>query len=252
LRDAASIEKYLRQYRDTALERAQRLKSNGRGPGPAGLLWALQPRATDLEGRTVIAAFVAAACSIDCERWSDWPPAERPRVIWEALHRCPAPPSIITWTGTGFDCWWLLKEPQVDMRQANEVQTVIAHLLRADAMAGDSLVFRWPHSVNYRGLPHEPPHSVRVTWWRPQLRFSLDELLEGFLPGVDGQATLWNRFLRVLPPPARMMWSSFSAMPLTRPQAVLNLALASSLLLNESEGSDFEIIARMSQLVDSL
>ncbi len=207
----------------------------------AELFWRLQPLVAGLDS-SAVAAFVAFSCGLDCNDWAAWPVTERPRVMWEALHRCPLPPSVINWTGHGFDAWWLLQEPVVDTRRCKELQRAITHFLRATD-GENAGMFHWPQTIN--GQLSEA-RLVRVVWWQPERRYSIDHLLECFTQAKGKCSVQWVRFLRLLPSPARMMWSSFSQDVWASQSAeVLNLALASTLILHDGERLDFETLFGM-------
>ena len=249
LRDVATIVTHLRDHRALSEQRATELRQSGSGPRPAGLFWGIQPRVAPRGGREQVAAFVALAASTNCDDWEVWPQKERPRVAWEALHACPQTPSVILWTGHGFDALWLLREPLFDRRRGEDLQQAIAHCLQANAQDAASL-FRWPQSVNYERLPRQRASLVRIVWWQPQTRFSFDKLREQFLPYIHPSAaggdaaTKWKRFLRQLPPSLRGMWGTYSSgIFSTKDQHTLNLVLASTLLVHDLGWSDFETIA---------
>lgn len=229
LRKADEIATRVRHHREQAA------RADADGPRPLHLLWRLQPQGSRPGGDAK--AFVALGCRTDCGDWTAWPVGERPRAIWEALHGCPAAPSVVNWTGDGFEAWWLLREPLLDTHRGEEAQRAIVRCL---PQRGSSGFFRWPHTAS-GGRDLRP---VQVVWWQPGQRFSLEALLERFGTAHGEYEAQWGRFLRLLPAPARMMWGSFAMASVKEPD-VLNLGLASTLLLHGSERSDYEAVAAM-------
>jgi hypothetical protein len=255
LRDAATTAAHLRKHRALAAQRAESIRQGGSGPWPAGLFWGVQPRVTQRSGRDRVAAFVALTVRLDCDHWAEWPAKQRPRVLWEVLHRCPQPPSVISWTGNGFDAWWLLREPLFDRRRGEEVEKAIACCLHADATLNAASLSRWPNTVNYQGLPAGQPRPVRVVWWQPQSRFPFDRLLECFLPYApppaakshQSPAAAWKRFSQLLHDDDEVckLWNqdvrTFSA----QDQNTYNQILASLFACHDIGWPDFEVIAPM-------
>lgn len=254
LRDAAAIAACLREHRALAAQRAERVRQGGSGPWPAGLFWGLQPRVKQRGGREHVAAFAALTVHVDGNDWGEWPEKQRPRVMWEALHRCPQPPSLVSWTGSGFDAWWLLREPLFDRQRGEEAQKAIAHCLQASAVQDAAVLCRWPNTVNYQGLPGERPRSVRAVWWQPQARFAFHTLVERFLPYVPPltataargcPAAAWKRFQRLMQDDdeIRKLWERDVRVCSAQDQDTFNLVLASLFVLNDVGWPDFEAVA---------
>ena len=246
LRDSQEIAAHLRAHRTLAASRAEMLRQCPNGPWPAGLFWGLQPRVTQRAGRERVAATVALTVELAVSDWTAWPAKERPRFLWEALHHCPQPPSVVTWTGDGFEAWWLLREPLLDKRRGEEAQRAIAACLGAPP-ADAGRLSRWPNTCNYRELPRGRSHSVRVVWWQPEERLTFPTLLERFLayapppptrPAPRDQGAVWKRFDKLLAghEPLRTLWSSHVGSATPHEQFTLNVALA--VLLAEHGGMD--------------
>ncbi len=255
LRDAVEIAAGLRAHRALAAERAAQVQAGGDGPWPAGLFWGVQPRVTRRGGRDHVAAFVALACSLDCDDRLEWPGKHRARVLWEALHRCPLVPSVVVWNGDGFDAWWLLREPLFDRRRGEEVQQAIAGCLQSRPADAAGLC-RWPNTVNYRGLPGGRPRAVRVVGWRPRERYAFQTLLECFLPylpaprphsACDVSTTVWRRFQQVLAEDESLgsLWKQRCPNGTTQDRHTLNLSLAAALVERGFGAHDFETLAAL-------
>jgi len=249
LRDVEEIAAHLREHRALAASRADELRRSPNGPWPAGLFWGVQPRVTQRSGR--VAAIVALTLELALSDWSAWPAGERPRILWEALHRCPQPPSVVTWTHDGFEACWLLREPLLDKRRGEEAQRSIAAYFGVPPVEAARLC-RWPDTFNYRNLPGGRSRSVRVVWWQPESRLAFQTLFERFLPHAPSlplraiacdKGDLWKRFEKLMAEhePLRTLWSSHSGPTAARDQFALNVALA-TILIKDGGMSRYEFV----------
>lgn len=258
LRDAQEISAHLRAHRALAASRAEELRRSRSRPWPAGLFWGVQPRVTRRSGRERVAAMVALTITLAAEDWAGWPAKDRPRVMWEALHGCPQPPSVVTWTGDGFEAWWLLREPLLDRRRGEETQRAIAGYFQAARPEDAAGLCRWPNTLNYRRLPAGRPGLVRVVWWQPETRLSFQALFERFLPFAerpsaqvvarDSGAT-WKRFDQLLAEcePLQTLWSSHSGPATADERRTLNLALATMLAEHGLDRAEFATVAALAR-----
>ncbi|MEW6282350.1 MAG: hypothetical protein AB1758_27330, partial [Candidatus Eremiobacterota bacterium] len=257
LRDAQEISAHLRAHRALAASRAEELRRSQSGPWPAGLFWGVQPRVTRRSGRERVAAMVALTVTLVAEDWAGWPARDRPRVMWEALHGCPQPPSVVTWTGDGFEVWWLLREPLFNRKRGEEVQQAIAGCFHAARSADAAGLCRWPDTLNYRRLPQGRASRVRVVWWQPETRWRIEALAERFRAGVPpsrGARTrepgaVWRRFDRLLEEhePLREFWSSHSGPATACDRHTLNAALATLLAGYGLDRAEFATVAALAR-----
>jgi hypothetical protein len=258
LREAQEIAAHLREHRALAASRAEELRRGQNRPWPAGLFWGVQPRVTRRSGRQRVAAIVALTVTLAAEDWTGWPAKDRPRVMWEALHGCPQPPSIVTWTGDGLEAWWLLREPLYDRRRGEEAQRALAGYFRAARPADAAGLCRWPNTLNYRRLPAGRPGLVRVVWWQPETRLSFQTLFEHFLPFAERPSArvsardpgaVWRLFDQLLAKhePLRALWSSHSGPTTADDRRTLNLALATMLAEHGLNRAEFATVAALAR-----
>lgn len=258
LRDVQEIVAHLRAHRALAASRAEELRRSLNGPWPAGLFWGLQPRITRRSGRDRVAAMVALTIDLATEDWVAWPVRERPRVMWEALHGCPQPPSVITWTGDGFEACWLLREPLSDWRRGEEAQRAIAGYFHAAHSADAAGLCRWPNTLNYRKLPEGRPCMARIVWWQPETRLAFQTLFERFLPYAVSpsiravardRGAVWRRFNQLVAEhePLRTLWSSHSGPATAHDQRTLNVALVTMLAEHGLNRAEFATVAALAR-----
>jgi hypothetical protein len=258
-RDVKEMAFHLKAHRELAAQRAKDLRQSNTGPWPAGLFWGVQPRLTRRGRKEHVAAFVALTCDLDCKDWPELAEGERPRAVWSLLH-CAAPsPSMVAWTGHGFHAYWLLREPWLDKPRGEEVQKAIARCLRGDHVADCSRLLRWPNSVNYKGVLRNQSRTVRLVWWRPELRYAFNTLAEHFMPYLYARPPacgknsdlrpLWKRFHGCLDDDSdlKALWEGQTTGLSTHDRSALDMALAHALVRHQFAYENFSQIAPLAK-----
>ncbi len=101
------------------------------------------------------------------------------KLVKEFVHK----PSIIVKSGGGVHCYWLLREPATgdELAAVKRVNKKIRFALNGDKQSVDlARVLRVPGSLNVK---YEPPQPCTVSWWKPELRYTLDDF--EFLPDEE-------------------------------------------------------------------
>lgn len=98
-------------------------------------------------------------------------------------------PSIIVRSGGGIQVYWLLKEAAEgkDIWRVKAVNKALVQKFGADPQSVDlARILRIPWSYN---LKYSPPRLVEISWWKPELRYTLDDfedllVVEPILPAT--------------------------------------------------------------------
>lgn len=95
--------------------------------------------------------------------------------VRKLLREFPIKPSVVVKSGGGVHVYWLLKESAEgdDLWRVKAINGALHGLLKCDRQSVDlARVLRIPDTLNTKYTPHRP---CVVSWWKPELRYSLDD-----------------------------------------------------------------------------
>lgn len=95
--------------------------------------------------------------------------------VRKLLKEFPLKPSIVVKSGGGVHVYWLLKKISEgdELKKVKDVNRALHGFLKCDKQTVDlARVLRIPNTLNVKYAPHRP---CEVSWWKPELRYALND-----------------------------------------------------------------------------